>query len=118
MQVWPEDHKDYYPDFDERHLSVATILPSGDVEVQIPWRTARGANKAGAPNHYMQFLYLRDETGAIRAIAKFESSDTVFPFHFPAAAVEGAQELTPFSVDVVHGVWKGETLSLTSGSSM
>ena len=66
------------------------------------------------PDHYMQFLYLRDETGAIRAVAKFEHTDTVFPFVFPASAVEGAAELTPYSVDVIHGVWKGQTLPLAA----
>ena len=45
--VWPKDHKDYHDDFDERHLSVAARLPSGDIEVQIPWRTERKAWKAG-----------------------------------------------------------------------
>ena len=67
---------------------------------------------AGAPGHYMQFLYLKDEKEAVRAVAKFESSDTVFPFVFPATAVSGAATLTPYSIDVIHGVWKGETLKL------
>lgn len=140
-EVWPEDHKDWFADFDERHLAVAARLDSGDIEVQIPWRTKKGANKAGAPEHYMQFLYLKDEQSDIRAVAKFESTDTVFPFVFPGSTVAGASEITPYSIDVIvrraasntaappparrgwpipcccppaaqHGVWKGETLKL------
>lgn len=111
-EVWPKDHEDWFADFDARHLSVPARLPSGDIEVQIPWRTAKGAMKAGGPAHYMQFLYLKDEAGAVRAVAKFESSDTVFPFVFPAAAVAGAAELTSYSVDVIHGVWKGSSIKL------
>eukprot|EP00937_MAST-01D_sp_MAST-1D-sp2_P006198 g6198.t1 len=111
-EVWPKDHKDYHDDFDERHLSVASKLPSGEIEVHIPWRTQRRAWKAGGPSHYMQFFYLKDEAGAIRAIAKFEHTDTVIPWVFPASAAVGAKELTPYSVDVIHGVWKGETLDL------
>ena len=92
---------------------MATRLPSGDIEVQIPWRAARNALAAGAPDHFMQFLYLRDEGGAIRAIAKFEPADLVFPYIFPASAVAGVAALTPYSADVVHGVWQGETVALS-----
>jgi hypothetical protein len=60
----------------------------------------------------MQFLYLKDETQTIRAIAKFEPSDTVFPFKFPASSVKGATTLTPYSVDFIHGVWRGETITV------
>jgi hypothetical protein len=50
-EVWPKTHGDWHPDFDERHLSIARVIDAGDVEVQIPWRTKRGANRAGGPGH-------------------------------------------------------------------
>ena len=109
-EVWPESHADMEHDFDDRHLSLATKLDSGDVKVELPWRTRMNINKAGGPGHYMQFLYVRDETDTIRAIAKFDHPDNINPFVFPASAVQGATKLTPYSVDVKHGVWQGETI--------
>ena len=41
--------------------------------------------KAGAPNHYMQYVYLKDESNNILAIQKFEHSDTAFPWVFPSS---------------------------------
>jgi desulfoferrodoxin (superoxide reductase-like protein) len=110
--VWtdPKAHKD----FDKKHISYATVQSSGDVEVIIP---GRGLSRAGGPSHYMQYLYLKDETGTIRSITKFEHSDEAFPWVTPAALVEGASTLIPYSVDNIHGVWMGSDINNSAGDA-
>ena len=108
--VWP-DFEGEHKEFDERHIAAASVAGEGNVEVIIPWRFTRGFHKAGAPHHYMQYIYLRDQNDAIRAIIKYEPSDTAFPARFSAASVQGATSLTPFSIDNIHGVWRGASIA-------
>jgi hypothetical protein len=109
--VWT-DPEGEHKDFDQKHLAAAEALPSGDVVVTIPWRFDEGRHypKAGGPSHYMQFVYLKDESDTIKAIAKFEHSDEAFPWTFDKSSVAGAKTLTPYSIDCIHGVWKGESI--------
>ena len=112
--IW-NDPEGAHKDFPAKHLSRAEVR-SGGVEVTIPWRFAEGRSypKAGAPNHYMQYVYLKDESNNILAIQKFEHSDTAFPWVFPSSNFQGAKTLTPYSIDCIHGVWKGDSITLNS----
>jgi hypothetical protein len=109
--VWTE-HEGAHKDFDSKHLSAATVLENGDVSVTIPWRFDEGRSypKAGGPGHYMQYVYLRDESNEIKAISKFEHSDTVFPWTFKKSLFDSSKTLTPYSIDCIHGVWKGDSI--------
>ena len=110
--VWTE-YDGAHKDFDLKHLAAASVLENGDVSVTIPWRFSEGRSypKAGGPNHYMQYIYLRDETNEIKAISKFEHSNNVFPWTFEKKLFATSKTLTPYSVDCIHGVWKGDTIT-------
>jgi len=59
--IWTEhEASGAHKDFDVKHVSYASVLPTGNVEVHIP---SRGLTRAGGPSHYMQYLYLKDEKG-------------------------------------------------------
>ena len=109
--VWT-DHEGAHKDFDLKHLAAASVIDNGDVSVTIPWQFDEGRSypKAGGPGHYMQYIYLRDESNEIKAISKFEYSDNVFPWVFKKSLFASSKTLTPYSIDCIHGVWKGDTI--------
>ena len=59
-------------------------------------------------DHYIEFVYVRNETGKIVGIQKFVPTDLVPTLTFTAAESSGA--LTPFAYCNLHGMWKGDSM--------
>ena len=68
-----------------------------------------------------QYLYLKDEAGAVRDVSKFQHHDEVFPWRFPAASFAGVQVRTRPSLPAAHAcahrgvVWCGVRIVLWCG---
>mmetsp|Transcript_45815 Transcript_45815/g.92458 ORF Transcript_45815/g.92458 Transcript_45815/m.92458 type:complete len:227 (+) Transcript_45815:646-1326(+) len=68
------------------------------------------------PEHYIGYIWVKDQTGAVVGAGKFEPGQGTLPeifFEIP----EGTTELTAYEACNIHGVWVSETYKLGSGDS-
>ena len=117
--TWP-DTDGKHKDFDVKHLATAAFTEDGAVVVKIP---SRGTYRpAGVKGHFMEYIYLTDETSDVIAVHKYDYSDDAglgMEGHtFPADVIGSATEVTPFSIDCIHGVWQGDTVVRAGGDDL